>query len=210
MAIAAVAPVAVAYDAASASTDCNMLSDALTKKRMDRLQDHSDDPLHDLHHENTIRSLELILDRQNRQQGLGFTVRKIVVDLKLLASIMATLCGFGATVVPILFALRSGAAGESFTAGTDICSFTGAVDESRACWDIFSAHLHYRCSFLIPARHCFLILALVPILCVRFCCAPFAMTGTAQQVAGLQAALHDRNETCGYNQTLDLDQILAL
>jgi hypothetical protein len=145
MAIAAVAPVAVAYDAASASTDCNMLSDALTKKRMDRLQDHSDDPLHDLHHENTIRSLELILDRQNRQQGLGFTVRKIVVDLKLLASIMATLCGFGATVVPILFALRSGAAGESFTAGTDICSFTGAVDQSRSCWDIFSAHLHYRC-----------------------------------------------------------------
>ena len=137
--------VAVAYDAASASTDCNMLSDALTKKRMDRLQDHSDDPLHDHHHENTIRSLELILDRQNRQQGLGFTVRKIVVDLKMLASIMATLCGFGATVVPILFALHSGAAGESFTAGTDICSFTGAVDQSRACWDIFSAHLHYRC-----------------------------------------------------------------
>jgi hypothetical protein len=55
-------------------------------------------------------------------------------------------------------------------------------------------------------------LALVPIaiLCVRFCCAPFAMIGTAQQVAGLQAALNDRNETCGYNQTLDLDQILAL
>jgi hypothetical protein len=36
------------------------------------------------------------------------------------------------------------------------------------------------------------------------------MIGTAQQVAGLQAALNDRNETCGYNQTLDLDQILAL
>jgi hypothetical protein len=50
----------------------------------------------------------------------------------------------------------------------------------------------------------------IAILCVRFCCAPFAMIGTAQQVAGLQAALNDRNETCSYNQTLDLDQILAL
>mgnify|MGYP007025857974 CR=1 FL=1 len=37
---------------------------------------------------------------------------------------------------------------------------------------------------------------------------PFAMVATAQQIAGLQAAMVGRNETCAYNQTLD--QILAL
>jgi hypothetical protein len=125
--ICAVTPVAVTYDAASVSTDCNLLDDALTVRRMDGPKD-------DLVHAHAIRTVELILDRQNRRQGLGFTVAKILVDLRMLGTILLTLASFGTTVVPIMFALRPGAAGEeSSAAGMDICSLNGTIDQSRAC-----------------------------------------------------------------------------
>jgi len=131
MVICALTPVAIAYDAASASTDCNLLSDALTKKRMDGPNNYDHDPLLSLLHEHAIRKVELIKNGQNRQQGLGFTVCTNVVDLKLLGTILIALSGVWTTVVPIMFALRPGAAGESVA---DICSLTGAVDQSRPCW----------------------------------------------------------------------------
>jgi hypothetical protein len=127
MVILAVLPVLIAYDAASASTDCNLLSDALTKKRMDGPNNYDHDPLLSLLHEHAIRKVELIKNGQNRQQGLGFTVCTNVVDLKMLGTILIALSGVWTTVVPVIFALRPGTAGESVA---DICSLTGAVDHA--------------------------------------------------------------------------------
>ena len=55
--LAVLFPLGVSYDAAAASSDCDLLSDALTEKRM------GGDPT-DLGFEHAIRRIELILDRQ--------------------------------------------------------------------------------------------------------------------------------------------------
>lgn len=93
-------PLGVSYDAASASSDCGLLSDALIEKHMRGAPS-------DLLFEHAINRVEKILDRQNAKQGLGFTVGYRVMDLKTLGNILATIAGVASTVVPILFSLRS-------------------------------------------------------------------------------------------------------
>eukprot|EP01050_Picozoa_sp_SAG11_P012246 SAG11_NODE_1350_length_5137_cov_2.743152_7_plen_313_part_00 len=97
--ICVMCPLGIAYDAAHASSDCDLLSDALTKKRM------RGDP-NDQAFEHAVRRIELIVDRQNTKKGLGFTVGYRVLDLKTLGNIMAAIAGVATTAVPILFTLR--------------------------------------------------------------------------------------------------------
>ena len=101
MVLCALTPVAIAYDAASASSDCDGISDVLNYKRMNG-------PKTDIMHEHALCQVERILDRQNTQQGLGFMVREGVVDLKTLFTIMAGMCGVLTIACPILFSLRPG------------------------------------------------------------------------------------------------------
>ena len=113
-----ITPLAVVYDAAAASSDCDGISDALTDKRLKGPND-------DLMHEHAVRRVELILDRQNTKQGLGFVVGERVVDLKTLSNILATIFGVGTTVVPILFSLRpSDASGLDSEAVASTCGLT--------------------------------------------------------------------------------------
>eukprot|EP01051_Picozoa_sp_SAG22_P002608 SAG22_NODE_118_length_19263_cov_16.155813_20_plen_241_part_00 len=79
--IAVLLPIGIAYDAAATSSDCDLLADVLTDKRMSG--DASDKDL-----EHAIRRIELILDRQNTKQGLGFCVGYRVMDLKTLGNIL--------------------------------------------------------------------------------------------------------------------------
>jgi hypothetical protein len=108
-------PLGVSYDSASASSDCDMLSDALTKKRM-----RGD--LNDQAFEHAISRIEKILDRQNTKQGLGFTIGHRVLDLKTLGNIVAAIAGVATTAVPILFSLRP----STVDIGTDVCSLSAS------------------------------------------------------------------------------------
>jgi hypothetical protein len=112
------APLGMSYEAASASSDCDLLSDALTDKRMNGPSDDHD-------HEHALSRAEKILDRQNTKQGLGFVVGERVVDLKTLNdNIVATIFGIGTTVVPILFSLRPDAGDGDIISGSDACALT--------------------------------------------------------------------------------------
>jgi len=111
------APLGMSYEAASASSDCDLLSDALTDKRMNSPSDDHD-------HEHALSRVEKILDRQNTKQGLGFVVGERVVDLKTLNNIVATIFGIGTTVVPILFSLRPDAGDGDIISGSDACALT--------------------------------------------------------------------------------------
>lgn len=109
--VAVLFPLGVSYDVASASSDCDLLSDTLTEKRM------CGDP-NDQAFEHAVRRIELILDRQNTKQGLGFTVGYRVMDLKTLNNILAGIAGFATTAVPILFSLRP----SKVETGNEVCS----------------------------------------------------------------------------------------
>ena len=107
-------PLGVSYDAASASSDCDMLADALNEKR--KRGDVTDPDF-----EHAICRVEQILDRENTKQGLGFCVGHRVVDLKTLGNIVAAIAGVATTAVPILFSLRPSTVG---IIGDDVCSLT--------------------------------------------------------------------------------------
>ena len=106
-------PLGIVYDAAAASSDCDLLVNPLTNKRMKG-------PTNDIAHEHALRLVELILDRQNTKQGLGFTVGNRVMDLKTLGNIIVGIAGLASTAVPILFSLRP----NTISAGVDACSLT--------------------------------------------------------------------------------------
>jgi hypothetical protein len=72
--------------------------------------------------------VELILDRQNTKQGLGFVVGERVVDLKTLSNILATIFGVGTTVVPILFSLRPS---DASVLGSEAVASTCGLTESQ-------------------------------------------------------------------------------
>ena len=108
-------PLGVSYDAAAASSDCDLLGDALNEKRM---RGDSSDVLF----EHALRRIELILNNQNTKQGLGFTVGHRVMDLKTLGNIVAAIVGVASTAVPILFSLRP----STVAIGTDACSLTAS------------------------------------------------------------------------------------
>ena len=92
-------PLGVSYDAAAASSECDLLADTLNEKRK---RGDATDP--DFEH--AIGRVEQILDRENTKQGLGFCVGHRVVDLKTLGNIVAAIVGVATTAVPILFSLR--------------------------------------------------------------------------------------------------------
>eukprot|EP01052_Picozoa_sp_SAG31_P020158 SAG31_NODE_1503_length_8079_cov_5.930827_7_plen_430_part_00 len=106
-------PLGVSYDAAAASSDCDLLADALNDKRK---RGDATDP--DFEH--AISRVEHILDRENTKQGLGFCVGHRVVDLKTLGNIVVAIVGVATTVVPILFSLRPSVV----SIGDDVCSLT--------------------------------------------------------------------------------------
>ena len=106
-------PLGISYDAAAASSDCDLLADTLNDKRM---RGDATDPAF----EHAICRVEQILDRQNTKQGLGFCVGHRVVDLKTLGNIIACIIGIATTAVPILFSLRPSTA----SIGDDVCSLT--------------------------------------------------------------------------------------
>ena len=110
-----VATLGISYDAAAASSDCDLLADALNEKRM---RGDATDP----DSEHAICRVEQILDRQNTKQGLGFCVGHRVVDLKTLGNIVAAIVGVATTAVPILFSLRPSTA----SIGDDMCSLTAS------------------------------------------------------------------------------------
>ena len=108
-------PLGVSYDAAAASSECDLLIDALNEKRKRGDATDSDS-------EHAIRRVELILSNENTNQGLGFCVGYRVVDLKTLGNIMAAIVGIATTAVPILFSLRPSTA----SIGDDVCSLTAS------------------------------------------------------------------------------------
>ena len=109
-------PLGVSYDAAAASSDCDLLSDTLNEKRM-----RGD--LKDQAFGHAIRSIELILNNQNTKQGLGFTVGHRVMDLKTLGNIVAAIVGVASTAVPILFSLRPSTVSTGDTGG-EVCGLS--------------------------------------------------------------------------------------
>merc|ERR1711865_99741 len=106
-------PLGVSYDAAAASSDCDLLSDTLNKKR-------KRGPKGDVEHEHALGVVERILNNENTKQGLGFTVGYRVMDLKTLGNIVAGIVGVASTAVPILFSLRPSAV----EIGTNACSLS--------------------------------------------------------------------------------------
>ena len=122
------APLGMSYEAASASSDCDLLSDALTNKRMNGPND-------DQAYEHALCRVERILDRQNTKQGLGFVVGERVVDLKTLNNITATIFGIGTTVVPILFSLRPNIAADDATTSIGACEVTEL--QNNMVWSLF-------------------------------------------------------------------------
>lgn len=106
-------PLAISYDAAAASSDCDLLSDALNEKR--KRGDPSDQAF-----EHGLSRIESILNNENTRQGLGFTVAHRVMDLKTLGNIMLGIAGVATTAVPILFSLRP----SKVKVGTDTCSLS--------------------------------------------------------------------------------------
>ena len=109
-------PLGVSYDAAAASSDCDLLADTLNEKHM---RGDATDP--DAEH--AIARVEQILDRQNTKQGLGFCVGHRVVDLKTLGNIVTAIIGVATTVVPILLSLRPDTASD---VGLESCELTEA------------------------------------------------------------------------------------
>jgi hypothetical protein len=97
--VSVLAPLGISYDAASASSDCDLLSDTLNQKR-------KRGPKGDVEHEHALGIVEKILSNENTKQGLGFIVGYRVMDLKTLGNIMAGIAGVASTAVPILFSLR--------------------------------------------------------------------------------------------------------
>ena len=114
-------PLGIAYDAAAASSDCDLLADALNEKRM---RGDATDP----DSEHAICRVEQILDRQNTKQGLGFCVGHRVVDLKTLGNIVAAIIGIATTAVPILFSLRPSTASDGV--GLESCGLSAAEQDS--------------------------------------------------------------------------------
>ena len=108
-------PLGISYDAAAASSDCDLLADTLNEKRK---RGDATDP--DFEH--AIGRVEHILDRENTKQGLGFCVGHRVVDLKTLGNIVAAIVGVATTAVPILFSLRP----STVSLGDDVCSLTAS------------------------------------------------------------------------------------
>lgn len=106
-------PLGIAYDAAAASSDCDMLSDTLATKR--KRGDATDPAV-----EHAIRRVELILDRENTKQGLGFCVGYRVMDLKTFGNIVAAMAGVATTAVPIMISLRP----RTTEASTGVCELT--------------------------------------------------------------------------------------
>ena len=53
-----------------------------------------------------VRHLELILDRQNSKQGVGFIVFGRLVDIKTLGNIVGALVSAGLVVLPVIYSLR--------------------------------------------------------------------------------------------------------
>ena len=114
-------PLGVSYDVAAASSDCDLLADALNEKRM--RGDATDTDF-----EHAICRVEQILNNQNTRQGLGFCVGHRVVDLKTLGNIVAAIVGVATTAVPILFSLRPSTASDGV--GLESCGLSAAEQEA--------------------------------------------------------------------------------
>ena len=117
MIVAVLTPLCMVYEAASASEDCDLLSDTLTAKRMNGPNDKD--------HEHALCRVERILDRQNTKQGLGLAVHGRVLDLTKLGNIVAALFAVATIVVPTLVALRPGGEWDGHTLGTIQASILG-------------------------------------------------------------------------------------
>ena len=129
------APLGFAYDAAAASSECDLLIDALNEKR--KRGDATDADA-----EHAICRVEQILDRQNTKQGLGFCVGHRVVDLKTLGNIMGAIVGIATTAVPILFSLRPSTASDGV--GLESCELTELqTDAIRGLAGLFNASCTY-------------------------------------------------------------------
>ena len=132
-------PLGVAYDAASASSDCDLLADALNEKRM---RGDATDP----DSEHAICRVEQILDRQNTKQGLGFCVGYRVVDLKTLGNIVAAIVGVATTAVPVLFSLRPSTASDSVGSGRQCELNELQTNAIRGLAGLFNASCNYNTS----------------------------------------------------------------
>ena len=130
-------PLGVSYDAAAASSDCDLLADTLNEKRM---RGDATDP--DAEH--AIARVEQILDRQNTKQGLGFCVGHRVVDLKTLGNIVAAIVGVATTAVPILFSLRPSTAGDGV--GQESCGLSAA---EQAAFQTTASLINASCTYNI-------------------------------------------------------------
>ena len=129
-------PLGVSYDAAAASSECDLLIDALNEKRKRGDATDSDS-------EHAIRRVELILSNENTNQGLGFCVGYRVVDLKTLGNIMAAIVGIATTAVPILFSLRPSTASDGVGLGGQ-CELTELqTDAIRGLAGLFNASCTY-------------------------------------------------------------------
>ena len=130
-------PLGTAYDAAAASSDCDLLADTLNEKRM--RGDATDTDF-----EHAICRVEQILNNQNTKQGLGFCVGHRVVDLKTLGNIVAAIVGVATTAVPILFSLRPSTAGDGV--GQESCGLSAA---EQAAFQTTASLINASCTYNI-------------------------------------------------------------
>jgi hypothetical protein len=120
-------PMLVLYDLADASSDCDQLIADLNHKRVT----HPSDEAH-----MKIQKLEVMLDRLNKKQGLGFVVGGIVLDKATFSSWMIKLSGLAVTGVGSLLALQEP---KEDTVGT--CELSESV--RRALQFHMQLHLHH-------------------------------------------------------------------
>ena len=132
-------PLGISYDAAAASSDCDLLADALNEKRK---RGDATDP--DFEH--SICRVEQILDRENTKQGLGFCVGHRVVDLKTLGNIVAGIVGVATTAVPILFSLRPSTASDGVGSGAQCELNELQTSAIRGLAGLFNASCNYNVS----------------------------------------------------------------
>ena len=124
-----VAPLSISYDAAVASSECDLLSDVLNEKR-------KRGPKNDADFEHALQVIETILDRENTQQGLGFTVGGRILNMMTLSNIVGAVFGVLVVVIPVIFSLAptDAAVSDGVLTSASSCALTEVQIAGLAAW----------------------------------------------------------------------------
>eukprot|EP01048_Picozoa_sp_COSAG05_P022939 COSAG05_NODE_4772_length_1377_cov_5.755278_2_plen_144_part_00 len=112
---AAVIPFGIMYDAVSVSNECDVLVEALHRKRAVDCSDAT-------HHKVHVYKLETMLGLLNKNQGPGFVAGGLVLDRGFCVGFFAKLVGLTATAIGSLLALQP----TRTNVGANACDLTKA------------------------------------------------------------------------------------